>query len=118
MSQWLSTRPQVTTTTPAKATVGGLSGYTLDVRVSSAAGSLCGVPCVNLFNARDPGPAYQLGLFQNEEARGYLLDLPGGGVVLVLVGGRRRATGRHPAFCRTRRPRLVRIHRTGLLPFS
>ena len=42
LSQWLSTRPQVTTTTPAKATVGGLSGYTLDVRVSSAAGSLAG----------------------------------------------------------------------------
>ena len=55
---------------------------------------------MNLFNARDPGPAYQLGLFQNEEARGYLLDLPGGGVVLVLVedaDGRQVATLRSVA---------------------
>jgi hypothetical protein len=72
-----------------------LSGYTLDLTVSAAAGSLCGVPCVNLFNARDPGPAFQLGLFQNEQARAYLLDLPDGGIVLVLVedaDGRQVAT--------------------------
>lgn len=85
LSNWLSTRPQVIATKPAAVTIGRLSGYTLDFSVSGSAGSLCGVPCVNLFNARDPGPAYQLGLFQGEQARGYLLDLPGGGVILVLI---------------------------------
>jgi hypothetical protein len=85
LSHWLSTRPQVTATTPTKVAIGGLSGYALDLGVSTAAGSLCGMRCVNLFNARDPGPAYQLGLFQNEEARAYMLDLPDGGVVLVLI---------------------------------
>jgi hypothetical protein len=85
LSNWLSTRPQVIATTPAPVIIGGLSGYSVDVSVSRSAGSLCGVPCVNLFNAQDPGPAYQLGLFQGEQARAYLLDLPGGGIVIVLI---------------------------------
>ncbi len=84
LSTWLAARPQLMTTRPVAVTVAGLSGYAIDISVSSSAGALCGVRCVNLFNLKG-NSGVQFGVFQGEQVRVNILDRSGGGTMLAVL---------------------------------
>lgn len=87
LADWLSTRPQLVSTKPKQVTIGGLPGYELDFHLSSNAGFLCGVACVNLLNSGDDVLNFQYGLEGPWHVRATLVDLPGGPTVMVAVDG-------------------------------
>jgi hypothetical protein len=85
--KWIQDRPGLTVSTPALATVGGLTGQMIDVGLKDGWNQSCpfagGLPTVPLFNGGDAG--YHWIVVGNERLRLYLLDLPGGGTLVVDV---------------------------------
>ena len=82
LSLWLKARPQLVASDPVSVTIGTLHGYSVDYSISASAGGLCGVRCVNVFNMAD---GIQSGILEGEADRAILLDVPGGGTLLVLI---------------------------------
>jgi len=87
LANWLATRPQLTASAVTKTALAGLPAYTLDFTLSSSAGELCGVRCVNLLNGPGPDPskAYQLGILGTWKDRAYLVKAPDGSTVVVTI---------------------------------
>jgi hypothetical protein len=85
LAQWLHSVPQVLTTAPVPATVGGASGWSVDVSVSGLAGQFCGVSCVALFSAGDTGSGPQFGIFKAMVDRIYFVNLKGGRTVMITI---------------------------------
>ena len=81
---WIVARPGLVTSTPTMTTVGGLSGYAVDVGLKADWTQACpfanGVPSVPLFNSPAIDHWVVVG---NERLRLFLLDVPGGGTVVV-----------------------------------
>jgi hypothetical protein len=82
LSSWLSDRPQLMASKPAATTVGGLSGFVVDIAVGPGAGGLCGVRCVNLFNMAD---GIQYGILEHELNRVIIVDRVQGGTLLISI---------------------------------
>ena len=82
--KWIQGRPGLVVSTPAMATVGGLPGVAIDVALKADWTQSCpfsgGTPAVPLFNSPAIDHWVVVG---NERLRLYLLDLPGGGTVVV-----------------------------------
>jgi hypothetical protein len=85
LATWLSTRPQLTATTPIPATLAGRKGYRLDFRLSPAAGELCTLPCVNLLFGPGSPEAYAFGIEGPWTVRAWLLDGPGGATIMATI---------------------------------
>ena len=96
MVQALAARPGLVTTEPAPITIGGLSGFTIDITLSPDWTTPCpfseGRPTVPLVT--DPQATPGTGLHWTADpvtdgsfARFIILDLPGGGTVLISPGG-------------------------------
>lgn len=84
LAAWIEQRPGLVVSAPTMATVGGLSGIQLDVGLKSDWTQSCpfanGIPSVALFNSPAIDHWVVVG---NERLRLFLLDLPGGGTVVV-----------------------------------
>ena len=84
LAAWIEQRPGLVVSAPTMATVGGLSGIQLDVGLKSDWTQSCpfanGIPSVPLFNSPAIDHWVVVG---NERLRLFLLDLPGGGTVVV-----------------------------------
>jgi len=90
LSTWLTTLPGVVATTPTPATVGGLSGYTVDLTIKPSWTQTCsysgGKPMVALFtNGLADDINFDWGLAAGGKARLFLLDLPDGRTTLIDV---------------------------------
>jgi len=86
---WLGTLPDLSTTTPVAVTVGGLSGYMTDVNVTSS-----GPACAGDYQLwiSDYGPLFW-GVTPGVPHRMYLLDVPGGRNMLIIVAAPGPTTG-------------------------
>jgi len=94
LSVWLTTLPGLTATPPQRATVGGLSGYTLDVSVAASWKRSCPgdtTPTVALF-ADAAGPGHDFKVQGNGRMRLFLLDLGDGRTLLIDVWALDKAT--------------------------
>lgn len=84
---WIRERPGLVVSTPAMATVGGLRGVVIDVGIADGWTASCpfanGAPTVPLINGG--GAGYHWIVAGSERMRLYVLDLPGGGNVIVDV---------------------------------
>jgi hypothetical protein len=84
LAAWIQGRPGLVVSAPAMTTVGGLSGIQLDVGLKAGWTQACpfanGIPSVPLFNSPAIDHWVVVG---NERLRLFLLDLPGGGTVVV-----------------------------------
>jgi hypothetical protein len=84
LAKWMSERPGLSVSTPAMATVGGLPGISIDVALKADWTASCpfadGHPAVPLLNSAAIDHWVVVG---NEKLRLYLLDLAGGGTVIV-----------------------------------
>lgn len=82
--KWIRERPGLVVSTPAMATVGGLPGTAIDIGLKADWTQACpfsgGTPAVPLFHSAAIDHWVVVG---NERLRLYLLDLPGGGTVVV-----------------------------------
>jgi hypothetical protein len=85
LATWMHGRPQLTTTPLLKTTLAGLPAWTFDFGLSSSAGGLCGMPCVNLLNSADHSVSYQMGIEGPWQSRAWFVDAPDGSTVLVAV---------------------------------
>jgi hypothetical protein len=96
MTQALADRPGLVTTEPAPITIGGLSGFTIDITLSPDWTTPCpfseGRPTVPLVT--DPQASPGTGLHWTADpvtdgsfARYIILDVPDGGTILILPGG-------------------------------
>lgn len=94
LSAWLATLPGLTATPPQPASVGGLSGFTLDVSVAGSWKRSCPgdtTPTVALF-ADAAGPGHDFKLQGNGQMRLLLLDLGDGRTLLIDVWALDKAT--------------------------
>jgi hypothetical protein len=84
LTSWIRGLPGLSATSPTMATVGGLTGASLDVTLRSDWAGSCpfadGTPSVPLFNSPAIDHWVVVG---NERLRAYFVDLPGGGTVVV-----------------------------------
>ncbi|HEY5437156.1 MAG TPA: hypothetical protein VIK13_18150 [Candidatus Limnocylindrales bacterium] len=84
---WLRARPGLVVGTPVMATVGGLRGVSIDVAIKNGWTTSCpfagGSPTVPLITSK--AADYHWVIVGNERLRFYVLDLPGGGTVIVDV---------------------------------
>jgi hypothetical protein len=84
LAAWIQGRPGLVVSTPTMATVGGLTGLSMDVGLKADWKQSCpfanGLPSVPLFNSSGIDHWVVVG---NERLRLFLLDLPGGGTVAV-----------------------------------
>lgn len=82
---WIRERPGLVVSNPAMVTVGGLPGLSIDVGIAEGWTQSCpfanGSPTVPLFNGGAAG--YHWIVAGNERLRLYVLDLPGGGTVVI-----------------------------------
>ena len=89
ISTWLTTLPGLVATAPTATTIGGLSGYLVDVSLDPAWTQTCpysgGDPTVPLFTSA-LGGGFDWGVGGDGRSREILLDLPDGRVLLVDVG--------------------------------
>ena len=93
LAQWLATHNDLVASTPEQVSIGGASGYSLQISLPAGARSTpdhCtsdhGEPrCASLFVGADPQSNYGFGLVGPETAVVYLLDVPGGGTLLVVI---------------------------------
>ncbi len=84
---WLRGRPGLDVGPPLMVTVGGLRGVSVDVAIKAGWTASCpfagGSPTVPLITSKTA--AYHWVIVGNERLRFYVLDLPGGGTVIVDV---------------------------------
>jgi hypothetical protein len=84
---WIRERPGLAVSTPAMATIGGLTGQMVDIGIKDGWNQSCpfanGLPTVPLLNGGSAG--YHWVVYGDERMRLYLLDLPGGGTVGIAV---------------------------------
>ena len=97
LSTWLTTLPGVAATTSTPVTVGGLSGYTLDVSIKPSWTQTCpysqGKPYVAMFtNGLSGDINFDWGLAKGAAMRLFLLDLPDGRTTLIDVDAPDQAT--------------------------
>jgi hypothetical protein len=85
LATWLSERPQLTSTSPIKSTLAGLTAYQLDFRLSSKAGDLCGIRCANLLDSAAGPNSYRFGIEGDWRVRAFLLDAPDGSTILISI---------------------------------
>jgi hypothetical protein len=82
--EWIQARPGLIVSSPAMVSVGGLSGLMVDVGLKADWTQACpfadGMPSVPLFNSPAIDHWVVVG---NERLRLYVLDVPGGGTVVV-----------------------------------
>jgi hypothetical protein len=93
IAAWLVANPNLTATAPEPVTVGGLAGVLVDIAASGAYATDCpndqdtypaGVPIVPLFAGAGSGDlTWYVG--GTERMRLYLLDLPGGGNLVISI---------------------------------
>jgi len=93
IAAWMEANPNLTTTPPQIVTVGGLQGVSLDVAASGTYTTVCpndqgtypdGLPIVPLFAGAGSGElTWWIG--GAEQMRLYLLDMPGGGNLVISV---------------------------------
>lgn len=85
LSAWIRTLPGLTASNPRLASVGGLRGTELDLRIAAGWQASCpfagGLPTVPLFVGQDGGLRWVVA--GSERLRLSLLDVPGGGTVVV-----------------------------------
>ena len=85
LSAWIRERPGLDVSTPRMVTVGGLRGVELDVRIRTGWAASCpfadGIPTVPLFVGK--GGDLRWVVAGSERLRLSLLDVPGGGTVVV-----------------------------------
>lgn len=83
--KWIRERPGLLVSQPAMATVGGLRGTAIDIRIADGWKASCsfaeGLPTVPLIF--QPPDGYRWVIAGDERLRLYLLDVPGGGLVIV-----------------------------------
>ncbi len=81
---WLRSLPGLIVSTPALVTVGGLSGSSVDIGIAQGWSQSCpfanGIPTVALITFGSTGRWVMSG---DERLRMYILDVPGGGTVIV-----------------------------------
>jgi hypothetical protein len=96
MVQALAARPGLDTTEPAPVTIGGLAGYTIDIRMEPTWKTTCpfseGQPTVPLVLDGEAAPGTGLHwtvgpVSDGSFTRYFILDIPGGGTVLISPGG-------------------------------
>jgi len=98
LSTWLSTLLGLNTTSPVAVTIGGLSGFTLDVSVDPAWTRTCGFsngePYVPLFTngLYTEDTNFDWGIGGDGRMRLFLLDLPDGRTMLIDVEAHDKAT--------------------------
>jgi len=84
---WIRGRPGLVVSNPAMVTVGGLPGVSIDVGIKDGWTQSCsfanGSPTVPLFNGAAAG--YHWIVAGNERLRLYIVDMPGGGTVVIDV---------------------------------
>jgi hypothetical protein len=82
---WLRGRPGLVVGTPVMATVGGLRGVSIEIGIKAGWTASCpfanGSPTVPLITSTTAG--YHWVIVGSERLRMYVLDLPGGGTVIV-----------------------------------
>jgi hypothetical protein len=87
LSTWIRGRPGLATSNPRLSTIGGLRGVELDIRIADGWSASCpfanGLPTVPLFVIPDAGLRWVI--VGTERLRLALLDVPGGGTVVVDV---------------------------------
>ena len=83
--KWIRDRPGLIVSQPGMATVGGLNGTVIDIGIVDGWKASCpfanGLPTVPLFF--QPPDGYRWVVAGNERLRLYVLDVPGGGLVIV-----------------------------------
>jgi len=94
ISTWLTTLPGLVTTTPIPTTIGGLSGFAVDVSLARSWSQTCpysdGEPVVPLFTDPLKG-GFDWNVGGAGHSREILLDLPGGRVLLIDLGAANKA---------------------------
>jgi hypothetical protein len=94
IAAWMVANPNLTSTAPETVAVGGLTGVQLDIGASGAYTTVCpgaegdtypaGLPLVPLFEGAGSGDlVWRVG--GDEQMRLYLLDMPGGGNLVISV---------------------------------
>ena len=95
MADWLTRAPGVVATTPAPVTVGGLSGFRVDVSMDPDWKETCpfsqGKPARPLFTDVDPGSGLHRGLDAATRMRLDLLDLGDGRTMIIDIEGSSKA---------------------------
>lgn len=85
LATWMSSLPGVVASDPKPATVGGLSGFVIDLGIKSTWKQSCpfanGLPTAPLF--LNPTAGFHWVMAGTERLRLYLLDLPAGGTLFV-----------------------------------
>lgn len=85
LATWMSSLPGVVASDPKTATLGGLSGYVLDLGIKDTWKQSCsfanGLPTVPLFY--NPSAGFHWVMAGSERLRLFLLDVPAGGTVVV-----------------------------------
>jgi hypothetical protein len=94
IAAWMEANPNLTTSTPETLNVGGLDGVQLEVAVSGAYSAQCpgipgdpypdGMPIVPLFTGAGSGEVRWF-VGGDERIRLYLLEMPGGGNLVIAV---------------------------------
>jgi len=83
--KWIRERPGLVVSQPGMATVGGLRGSVIDIRIADGWKASCpfaqGLPTVPLIF--QPANGYRWVVVGDERLRLYVLDVPGGGLVVV-----------------------------------
>jgi hypothetical protein len=93
LSTWLTTLPGLVSTKPAPISIGGLTGYTVDLSVAATWTQSCsfsnGQPVVSLWSDADPTDheGFDWGIGAGAKMRVVLLDLGDGRSLLIDVEG-------------------------------
>src|SRR5258706_2728590 len=95
LATWLTTLPGVVATTPEAVSVGGLSGFSVDLSIRPSWTQTCpysgGKPDVAMFTHADSVNKFDWGLTAGGAMRLFLLDLPDGRTTLIDVEAQDRA---------------------------
>jgi hypothetical protein len=88
LAAWIRERPGLVVGSPTMATVGGLRGVGLDIGIRDGWTQSCpfadGIPTVPLITGPD-GNSYHWVAYGDERMRLYILDVPSGGTVTVMI---------------------------------
>lgn len=90
MTDWLTSAPGIVATEPVAVSIGGLSGWRLDISVDPTWTTVCsfseGRPVRGLFTDTEPGEGLQSSLAAGAQMRLYLLDLGDGRTLVIDIG--------------------------------